>query len=228
MTTLHMTVESRNGKITKDFEILNLIIAGWAGRDKEATEHHILELEALGVTRPISIPTYYRVAASRLTTADFIEDTGRTGSGEVEAVLFSHQGHLYIGVGSDHTDRKVETYSVTVSKQMCDKPVASTVWPFAEVANHWDELMLRSHAVIDGKRVLYQEGLVSGLLLPADLISGWSESSILPDSTAMFGGTIPAIGGVRPATRFEGELEDPILQRKIIFGYHIQILPVIG
>ena len=27
-------------------------------------------------------------------------------------------------LGSDHTDRKVEAYSVTVSKQMCDKPMA--------------------------------------------------------------------------------------------------------
>ena len=42
------------------------IIAGWTGRDREALERHIEELEAIGVKRPASTPIYYRVAASRL------------------------------------------------------------------------------------------------------------------------------------------------------------------
>ena len=37
-------------------------------------------------------------------------------------MLIGWQGRIFVGLGSDHTDRKVETYSVTVSKQMCDKP----------------------------------------------------------------------------------------------------------
>ena len=39
---------------------------------------------------------------------------------------------------------------------------------------------------------------------------------------------MPAIGGVRPATRFEGELEDPVVGRKISFGYDVKTLPVAG
>ena len=39
---------------------------------------------------------------------------------------------------------------------------------------------------------------------------------------------MPAIGGVRPATRFEGELEDPVLKRKITFGYDVKTLPIAG
>ena len=42
------------------------VIAGWTGRDKEALEKHIKELEELGVPRPASTPIYYRVAAARL------------------------------------------------------------------------------------------------------------------------------------------------------------------
>ena len=39
-------------------------------------------------------------------------------------MLIGWQGRIFVGLGSDHTDRKVEAYSVTVSKQMCDKPMA--------------------------------------------------------------------------------------------------------
>ncbi len=31
---------------------------------------------------------------------------------------------LFVGVGSDHTDRKAETINVSLSKQMCAKPVS--------------------------------------------------------------------------------------------------------
>lgn len=228
MKTLELTVESRSGSAPLSVTVDELVIGGWAGRDKAAMEHHIVELEALGVKRPASTPVYYRVAAARLTTAPVIEDVGANGSGEVEAVLFACGGKTYVGVGSDHTDRQVETYGISVSKQVCDKPIAATVWPYEEVAGHWDELILRSYAVIDGERQKYQEGPVSGLLAPADLIRGFSESGELPEGTALYGGTMPAIGGIRVASRFEGELEDPVLKRSLRFGYDLKILPIRG
>ena len=228
MKTLSLTVETKTGSYALDVQVEDLVIGGWAGRDKAAMEHHMVELEALGVKRPASTPVYYRVAASRLTTAPTIEDVGASGSGEVEAVLFSANGRTYVGVGSDHTDREVETYGISVSKQCCDKPVAKTVWPFDEVAPHWDSLILRSFATIAGERVLYQEGPISGLLAPADLIAGLAADRRLPECTALFGGTMPAIGGIRHAGRFEGELEDPVLRRTIRFGYDVKVLPVRG
>ncbi|MGE3148771.1 MAG: DUF2848 domain-containing protein [Pseudorhodoplanes sp.] len=219
-------VESRGGTGPLTAAIEDLVICGWAGRDKAATEHHIGELEALGVKRPTSTPIYYRVAAARLTADPVIEDVGANSSGEVETVLLSCSGGLYVGVGSDHTDRQVETYGVSISKQVCDKPLAATVWPYEEVADHWDSLVLRSFAVIEGKRRKYQEGAVSELLPPADLLRGLNEAGELPEGTALFGGTVPAIGGVQMASRFEGELEDPVLKRVIRFGYDLKILPI--
>ncbi len=44
-----------------------LVVAGWTGRDPAAIEHHIAELEAIGVPRPSSVPLYYRVGANLLT-----------------------------------------------------------------------------------------------------------------------------------------------------------------
>jgi hypothetical protein len=73
-----------------------------------------------------------------------IEVSGDQSSGEAEFVLVQAGGALYVGAGSDHTDRAVETYSVAVSKQMCDKPVAHELWNRADVSGHWDRLLLRS------------------------------------------------------------------------------------
>ncbi|WP_176085343.1 DUF2848 domain-containing protein [Martelella sp. HB161492] len=223
---LAMTVSSAAGERPTEIKIDTLVIAGWAGRDKEAMEHHIQELEALGVARPKQTPTYYRVSASRLTTAGTIEASGRASSGEIEPVMLASGGKLFVGIGSDHTDREAETVGVTVSKQMCEKPVSSTVWPFDEVAAHWDRLILRSYILEDGARKLYQEGGVANLLHPKDTMARYTGGTPLADGTALFCGTLPAIGGIRTSDRFEGEIEDPVLGRTITFQYAIKTLPI--
>lgn len=43
----------------------------------------------------------------------------------------------------------------------------------------------------------------------------------------MFGGTFAAIGGIRPSTRFEFEIEDPVRGRRIRHGYEVRTLPLI-
>lgn len=203
------------------------VIAGWTGRDAAAVEKHIKEMEVLGVKRPAATPIFYRVAAARLTTASSIEVLGTASSGEVEFVVLRAQGVLWVGTGSDHTDREVEAYGVSVSKQMCEKPIAATFWRFDDVVGHWDQLILRSHAVIDGVRVLYQEGTVAAMRHPEDLISRFS-SGELQDGDLMFCGTLAVHGSVRPAQAFEIELEDPLRQRKIHHRYEVTSLPNLG
>src|SRR5262249_9272385 len=156
--TLSLTLQNGGAATAREAGIDNAIVAGWTGRDAAAVEKHITELEALGVRRPATTPIFYRVAAARLTTATEIEVVGAQSGGEVEFVLLQHGGRMWVGAGSDHTDREVETYGVTVSKQMCDKPIAATFWAFDEVAPHWDRVILRAHVTENGARVLYQEG----------------------------------------------------------------------
>jgi hypothetical protein len=185
-------------------------------------------LEAIGIARPATTPNYYRVSARRLTTEDSIEVSGGDSSGEVEFVLIGWQGCIFVGLGSDHTDRKVEAYSVTVSKQMCDKVMVPVLWELEEVADHWDRMILRAYAWIGGTRVLYQEGALDCMLPVAELVRGCFGSAGLPDGCAMFGGTFAAKGGIRPASRFEYELEDPVLKRVIKHAYDVIELPVLG
>jgi hypothetical protein len=207
--------------------IENAVIAGWTGRDAAALEKHIKELEVLGVKRPATTPIFYRVAAARLTTAPSIEVLGTQSSGEVEFVLLQTAGALWVGTGSDHTDREVEAYGVSVSKQMCEKPIAAMFWRFEDVAAHWDRLILRSHAVNGGSRVLYQEGSVAAMRHPEDLLARCSKAG-LAEGTLMFCGTLAVHGGVRPARRFEFELEDPVRGRAIQHGYDVISLPNLG
>jgi hypothetical protein len=212
---------------TSEVAIEQAVIAGWTGRDAEAVEKHIKELEVLGVKRPATTPIFYRVAAARLTTEPSIEALGAQSSGEVEFVLLQTAGALWVGTGSDHTDREVEAYGVSVSKQMCEKPVAGQFWRFEDVAAHWDQLILRSYATIDGSRALYQEGTVAAMRSPEDLIARFSKGA-LADGTLMFCGTLAVHGGLRPAQRFEFELEDPVRKRKIQHGYDVVSLPNLG
>ena len=228
MFDLAFTIDARGTTTPLTLPIGQAVIAGWTGRDPVARDKHIAELEAIGIARPASTPIYYRVAARRLTTADRIEVSGAESSGEVEFVLIGWQGRIFVGCGSDHTDRKVEAYSVTVSKQMCDKPIASELWELEDVIGHWDQMILRSFAWIDGARVLYQEGTLDGMLPVKELIARGFGGKGLPDGCAMFGGTFAAKGGIRSASRFEFELEDPVLKRRIGGGYDVIALPVLG
>jgi Protein of unknown function (DUF2848) len=225
---LSLTLQDKSGPRTGEVAIAQAVVAGWTGRDPAAVEKHIRELEALGVKRPATTPIFYRVSAARLTTDDTIEAVGEASGGEVEFLLLQHAGKLWVGTGSDHTDREVEKYGVTVSKQMCDKPIAPVLWELEDVVGHWDRMILRSHAVIAGERVLYQEGTLDAMLPVKDLIARCFGDTGLPDGCAMFGGTFAAQGGIRPAARFEFELEDPVLKRRIRHGYDVIALPVLG
>lgn len=205
----------------------HLVIAGWAGRNKEEIERHIHELEELGVRRPRVTPLFYRVSADLLTSRPAIEVVGTDSSGEAEAVIIQREDALWVAVGSDHTDRKLETVGVTLSKQVCAKPVSSQMWRFDEVKTHWDQIVLRSYAHIGGKRRVYQEGTLAALRQPLDLVERYrAEGGRFEAGTAMFCGTVPVIGAFEHASRFEMELEDPVLKRSLKHAYDVNVLPI--
>ena len=210
-------------------DIDDLVITGWTGRDLAALNRHIEELKAIGVQPPSSVPLYYRASAALLTQADAIQVLGDDSSGEVEPVLIGTPDRLWVTVGADHTDRNVESYSIAVSKQVCPKPVGRTAWRFEDIEPHWDQLILRSHVTEAGRKVLYQESTLGEIRRPRDLVAGWRNGDKrLPAGVAMFCGTMGALGGIRPSPRFDMELEDPVLGRKIVHGYTVQSLPIVA
>ena len=143
----------------------------------------------------------------------------------VEFVLYSLSDGMWVGLGSDHTDRKAETINVTLSKQMCAKPVGPALWRYDEVKPHWEKLVLRSFVSDGGTRRLYQEGPVSNMRSPEELIKLYTGGDKLPVGTAMFCGTFAVHGGFSYGGTFEMEMEDPILGRKLTHSYKTVSLP---
>ena len=144
---------------------------------------------------------------------------------QIYLVLYALDDGLWIGVGSDHTDRKAETINVTLSKQMCAKPVGPSLWRYDDVKPHWEKLTLRSF-VSEGKtRRLYQEGPVSNMRAPEELIRLYTGGDKLAPGTAMFCGTFAVHGGFSYGGTFEMELEDPVLGRKLTHTYTTNTLP---
>jgi hypothetical protein len=203
-----------------EVKVDNLVIAGWTGRDEAALRKHIKELEEIGVKPPKSTPIFYRVSNDLITHASAIQVCGPDTSGEVEFVLVQKADGMWVHVGSDHTDRKAETVGVSLSKQLCRKPISGEGWRYDEVKPHWEKLILRAWS--DGE--LYQEGSVTAMRSPEDLLGRYP----LKPGMAMFCGTLAAKGGIRPAKVFRMELEDPVRKRSLQHEYRIEVLPVEG
>jgi hypothetical protein len=222
-----LAFERHSGSETDRAELApeTLIVAGWTGRDEKALHHHIEELAAIGVPRPSSVPVFYRISTANLMQTANLEVLGPDTSGEAEPVVVAMQDGLWLGVGSDHTDRKAETMGIALSKQLCAKVVGKTLWRLDDVVNHWDRLILRAYVTIDGKRLKYQEGPLSAMRNPADLMSRAGAKFVT--GTVMFCGTLGAIGGIRPATQFTALIEDPVLGREMSCEYEIDVLPVV-
>ncbi|MCG6122126.1 MAG: DUF2848 domain-containing protein [Microvirga sp.] len=213
-------------------EIENLVVAGWTARDRAAVDHHIEELAALGVPAPSTVPLYYRCAADLVTQSPEIQVVGGDSSGEVEPVLIDDGETLWLGLGSDHTDRKAESYSVAISKQACAKPVSRDLWRFDELRDRLDSLEMASWIRDDSGAdwTLYQQGTLAKIRPLLDLVDGspLGQAGRMAAGTLMMCGTFGAIGGVRPARHFRMELRDPSSGRVISHEYAADILPAIA
>ena len=206
-------------------DVRHLVIAGWTGRDAARVEAHVQELEAEGIPRPPRVPMFYELSPSLLTHHQEIIVLGGSTSGEVECLLVSREDGLWVGLASDHTDRALERTSVAKSKQVCQKPAAKALWRFTDVAQHWDQLELRSFIDVDGVRTPYQSGTAAAMLPPQALVKDFmARGGSYDTGSAMFCGTLATLSAIRPSVRFEMELHDPVLGRTIRHEYRVRDL----
>jgi len=167
--TLDVTIQAIDGtKSPAQFVTNRMYNLGSATRDPNTAVAHQQEVAKSGIHIAFDVPAprIYPIALHALTTDDelFVQ-TDKT-SGEVEIVLHMAD-QLYVGVGSDHTDRAMETVSIPGSKQACANHVAPVFWPYDEMRDHWDECVMRSW--VDGR--LYQEVGVDAFIAPEDIIA---------------------------------------------------------
>jgi Protein of unknown function (DUF2848) len=199
----------------------HLLIAGYTGRDQAAVARHIDELREHGIPAPPRTPAVYALTPDRLTTATDIAVVGPDTSGEAEFVLVLVGGDLYVGVGSDHTDRDLERSSVRRSKQVCPKPLSSQLWRWTDVREHWDDCLLRSWS----GGTLYQEGSVATLLAPDVVLAAVRERAGDVEDSVIFCGTLPLLGGaLRADTEFVAALSDPRRGGELRCAYAINVV----
>lgn len=200
------------------FEVRDVVLAGYTGRDQEAVRRHVEELAAHGVPAPERVPAFYRVSPDRVIAAERIHVLGPETSGEGEFLIFRWEGELWIGVGSDHTDRALERESVTKSKELCPKVVSPRAWRLAAVRDRWERVTLRSFA--DGRA--YQEGPAAALLDPEDIYAmALDRSGGHGDGLLVFSGTLPLLGDLTYARRFAVELADDERGARLRLEYEV-------
>jgi hypothetical protein len=199
-----------------------LLVAGYTGRDAAAVDAHIAELAAHGVPAPEHVPSFYPAGRELVVLAPAtVEPSGPATSGEAEPVLIRAGGELFVGVGSDHTDREIEKTSIPASKLACPKILGPEVWPLDAVIGHWDLLRLSSAIGADAAR--YQDGTVAELRPPEEVLelaTPWIEDPAA--DLVLFLGTVPLLHGTfRFTDVFSARLTDPHRGRELRCDYRI-------
>lgn len=196
-----------------------VVVAGYTGRDRAAVDEHIAELAAMGVAPPATVPAYWGFPPWIASQSDRVVVAGDETSGEVELCLVVDGDDVFVTVASDHTDRAVEAVDIGLSKHVCPKVIGREAWPLAQVADRLGELELRSW--VDGD-VLYQDDTTAALVDPRELLAELPFPR--PRCFALLTGTVPTIGGLRPAARFRGELRDPATGACLTVAYDVDVL----
>lgn len=181
-------------------EAPRLIIAGYTGRDAAAVAAHIEELASIGIPPPASVPAFFELDPSLVTSEPAVSISGSNTSGEVEPVLIRHNGRHYLGVGSDHTDRDLERADIAASKAACPKPVGHQVIALPDdlAALDWDAIDVESD--VDGQP--YQRGRLAAMRTPTDLLPRMTSTlGEFDDDLVMFCGTVPLLAGAFRAGR---------------------------
>lgn len=171
-----------------------LIIAGYTGRNEAAVTAHIAELAAIGIPPPASVPAFFVLDPSLVTSDPVVAISGSNTSGEVEPVLIRHKGRHYLGVGSDHTDRDLERTDIAASKAACPKPVGHQVVALPDdlAMLDWDAIDVESD--VDGEP--YQRGSLAAMRTPTDLLARMTSTlGQVEDDLVIFCGTVPLLTG---------------------------------
>lgn len=206
-------------QVTLCFE--SCVAIGYAGRNQESVRRHVEELERLGVPRPSSIPSMYWVSPEQVMCAERIQVVGNETSAEVEFFMAPDaEGKLYLTVVSDHSDRRLESVSVSKAKQICPKIIGSEFWALDDVREHWDDLR-------DLPRPAGRRDAVPGCSRrePAELertAGACPRRRALRRPVAFCSGTVPVEdGNIRYADAWDIRLEDPVMGRAIEHRYEV-------
>ena len=225
MNNMNFVLKKLSGEENVTIDYDQILVIGYAGRNIEKTMEHIKELEEqLGVPAPKQIPTIFECSLELLTQAKDIKFVGNKTSGEVEYIIVKSGEKIYIGLGSDHTDRELESISVPKAKQVSPKPIAEGLWDYEEVKDHWDQIKLVSYQTINGEEIKYQDGTLADILPVEKILSVLNERIGNVDNCIIYSGTVPVLDGFVYGDNFRSLMIDEVLNRSIEFNYNVSVI----
>lgn len=224
---LDLVLENTKERRQLVFNYRRMVNAGYVGKNQEEVRRHIQELAEKGIPGPKSTPVLFPVVCNALVTDSVVEVYGSETSGEVEYVLLViNEDEVYVGLGSDHTDRHLEETDIPRSKQICPNLMSRTVWPLEEVQGDWDDLLMNANVVKDGEEIRYQEGRLGLLLNPAELMAFVKSKIPGPlEDLVIFSGTMGMLTEEFVfGEKFSAKLIDEKLNRRLEISYDVKPL----
>lgn len=223
LKTLDLILETKTQK-KLSFEVKRVILGRHTGCDRAAVSRNPEEARIQVTPSPAKRPSFCAVTTQTITTNSRIEVLGQETYGGAEFVLLCSGEAIYLGVGSDHTDRGLEEISVAKAKQLCPKPISKKVWPLESVRGRWDQLVLRSWVWREGSKSLYQEATLDLLMTPEDLIDRVRTLlGVGLSGTAIYSGTVaPLAGRLAFSEFFEAQLVDQAMKRALKCAYFVE------
>jgi hypothetical protein len=198
-------------------------------RDEAKMQAHLEECYKLGIKELICErpPLVMPISSWAVLTDTHIGVQRPKTSGEVEIVtIVDENDEIFVSVGSDHTDRSLETIDIPWSKQVAPNVVAPQMWRWNDVKDHWDDIHMESWVIDQGETVKYQEAMVNEFWTPAEMVQGLRDSVVrVPGANILFSGTVVSIGEkLRFAESWTIKMTDPVLNRVIEHTYTVDVL----
>ena len=202
---------------------------GFTMRDEAKMQAHLEECYKLGIKELICErpPLVMPISSWAVLTDNHIGVQRPKTSGEVEIVtIVDENDEVFVSVGSDHTDRSLETIDIPWSKQVAPNVVAPQMWRWNDVKDHWDDIHMESWVIDQGETVKYQEAMVNEFWTPAEMVQGLRDSvTRVAGANILFSGTVVSIGEkLRFAESWTIKITDPVLNRVIEHTYTVDVL----
>lgn len=235
MTELTVTVAHTDGRMVEDTiqvgRIANLGLASRKPPQTDVLETQLSMMADAGVNRPTELPTIVPKPAHLITTRHTIQVNSSNTAGEAEFVLLIETDRTYVGVGNDHKDRDLERSEMHKANSSCPSVISDHVWVLDEIRDHWDDLELRSWVAVDGGLQAHQRATLLEFMEPETIIERVDRRTCDPlPGTAIWSGTV-GVGEagvdpfpkVVPGSFYVVQLYDPILERRLLAHYAIQV-----
>ncbi|MCI7121338.1 MAG: DUF2848 domain-containing protein [[Ruminococcus] gnavus] len=224
MKIFNFCVDEKQGKKNIDMKCEHVYVVGYSGRNTEMVKKHIKELQdQLGAIPPEHVPEIYDCPVDILAQKEEIECSGNQTSGEIEFVIVIADGEIYIGAGSDHTDRLLEGKSVLNAKLACPKVIGKDLWKYDEVKEEWDKIQMSSWQKKDGEKTHYQEGTTENVLPVEKILQILQDRGRNIENSVIFSGTVPLLGQYCYGDEFEGTIKDLKFDRELTVRYSIEV-----